>query len=260
MAIRGTGRSLASRAPVTRGAMISILAFGLVFLSIVGVALARPVTGSALSAPPGWAAPQTVRFAKPKTVAFIGDSYTAGAAGVPGSQLWPELLSKARGWNSTNLALGGTGYVTGFDGGGQLGCGKSACGNYLEMVPEAVAASPDVVIVSGGRNDLGKPLPEILKNIQAVFTELRKGLPDAKIVALSPLLGADDTPSSFPSIKPAVKAAVESVGGVYVDLGAPLGGHPELIWKDGVHPTAGGQKVLADATNRLMPGLSEAQN
>ncbi|WP_171041309.1 hypothetical protein [Sinomonas susongensis] len=41
-----------------------------------------------------------------------------------------------------------------------------------------------------------------------------------------------------------------------VRVGAPLGGHPELIGPDGVHPNVAGQKALADVTDRLLPSLS----
>ena len=36
-----------------------------------------------------------------------------------------------------------------------------------------------------------------------------------------------------------------AVGGHYLDIGQPLGGHPELMQDDDVHPTVAGQVVLA---------------
>lgn len=192
--------------------------------------------------------------AHPLRVAFIGDSYTAGA-GLGPHEAWPWLLGGEHGWTVWDFAEGGTGYVKQFASGGANACGTDACPNYQQVVPDVVAAGPDVVIVSGGRNDGTRLTPDLGKAITAVYAAIRKGLPNAKIIAVAPVLAADDTPGSFSDFKPAVKAAAEAVGGAYVDLGAPLGGHPELIQKDGVHPTAAGQQALAAAADKVLPKL-----
>ncbi|WP_138416449.1 SGNH/GDSL hydrolase family protein [Sinomonas gamaensis] len=191
---------------------------------------------------------------KPLTVAFIGDSYTAGS-GVGSQAAWPTLLGVSKGWVVVNSARGGTGYLKGYASGGRNACGQDICPNYPAMVADVAQASPDVVIVSGGRNDGTKLTPDLGRNIAATFAALRKALPLAKIVALSPILAADDTATSFPEVKPAVRSAVEAVGGTYVDLGPVFGGHPELISADTVQPNADGQKVLADTVGRLLPPL-----
>lgn len=231
--------------------LIGLAVFAVVALALVAFAAMKPSMEGA-SAVRSEPAP-SMSFAGPTKVAFIGDSYTEGRGDIPTDKLWPALVSQAKGWRYTNFARGGTGYVTAFDTGGENACGLSQCPNYLGMVPAVVSVSPDVVIVAGGRNDAGKPVADIQKNAVDVFAALRKGLPKAKIFATSPVLADDDTPSSLPDMKAAVKAAVQSVGGTYIDLGAPLGGHPELIGPDNIHPNEAGQKALADVAARLIP-------
>ena len=245
----------------TRLQLIGLAAMLVVVLAGVGFAFAKVSSDRAANEklaasytpPPPMYTSQASQ--KPLTVAFIGDSYTAGS-GVKPSEAWPALLGATRGWKVVNVARGGTGYLKSFTTGGQVACGNDVCPNYLGMVPDAAAASPDVVIVSGGRNDGTKLTADLQQNITATYSAIRKGLPAAKIIGLSPILAADDTPSSFPEFKPAVKAAVEAVGGTYVDLGSVFGGHPELIGPDGVHPNGAGQKMLADAVAKHLPPLS----
>jgi lysophospholipase L1-like esterase len=154
----------------------------------------------------------------------------------------------------SNFAKGGTGYLKEFKSGGAPACGTDACPNYLEMIPAVAAARPDVVIVAGGRND-GKLYTQALAaNVASVYAELRKALPDAKIIGLSPIWAADNPEPDISQYKAGVQAAVESVGGTYVDLGEPFAGHPEMITSDGVHPNTLGHKHLADVVDGLLPG------
>lgn len=255
MSWRRVWRRLRRRGGVLSVALVALL--GVATVALVAVAMMPKMVESAPAQQTalGLTGSTPTASSKSLTVAFIGDSYTAGAGVLP-QDAWPSVLAAKRGWKVVNLARGGTGYLAAWTSGGQKACGQDVCPNYLGMVPQVVAASPDVVIVSGGRNDGTKLMPEIQQNITAVYTELRKDLPKAKIVATSPILAADDQPSSFPEFKAAVKSAVESVGGTYLDLGAPLGGHPELIGPDGVHPNTAGQKALADVIDKLLPELS----
>ncbi len=236
--------------------LIWLAALAVVTLALVAMALVKPSLDAvgANTASVARQMPTATPTPKQLKVAFIGDSYTAGAGVLP-QDAWPSVLAGSRGWTIVNLARGGTGYVAAWASGGQKACGQDVCPNYVGMVPAAVAAAPDVVIVAGGRNDGQKMSSELQQNVLATFSALRKGLPNAKIIALSPILAADDSASSFPDLKPVVSAAVQAVGGTYVDLGAPLGGHPELIGPDGVHPNTAGQKALADATDKLLPKL-----
>lgn len=241
-----------------RFTIVGIAALAVVTLAIVAFAFAKTSSLSSAAERVGYTPPTLFQSAtlapKRLTVAFIGDSYTAGA--VVGQQAaWPTLLGAFNGWNVVNYARGGTGYLKSYAAGGQAACGQDACPNYSGIVPEVSKVRPDVVVVAGGRNDGTKFTPAIAKSITDTFSALRSALPNTKIIALSPILAADDSVSSFPETKPAVKAAVEAVGGTYVDLGAPLGGHPELIGPDGVHPNVAGQRVLADVTQRLLPKL-----
>jgi lysophospholipase L1-like esterase len=178
-----------------------------------------------------------------KTVAFMGDSYTAGSGTTSTSMRWTTRLSAAEGWTEVNLGRGGSGYLI---------TNTTAEGvvrpNYQTMLAEAVKAKPDVVFVTGGGNDLGLPIENVLPAVADFYPSLRKALPDAVIVAVNPLWGPTPQPRNLPALTDAVKAAVAGVGGTYLDIGQPLKDHPELVVEDKVHPNDAGAKVIADAT------------
>lgn len=215
---------------------MALITGGLVALVLSGFTLAPKTT---------YSAPQARVTATPSAspkrtpvVAFIGDSYTAGS-----DVRWTSLVAKTKGWREINLGRGGTGYEATA---GKAGCGLDYCPPYGEMAAKAIAAKPDVVFVAGGRND-GGVYPA---KIKAVFADLRRGLPDAKIYAVSPVWDDDPAPGWLARQSKAVKAAVSAAGGTFLDIGEPLSGHPKLITADGIHPNAEGYQALAAAVLR----------
>lgn len=200
------------------------------------------------------AEPTTPAAAGPVTVAFIGDSYTAGAGSTEGG--WADRLASKMAWKATNLGLGGTGYV---NTSGQSGCARDSCPNYPGVVPDVVKAGPQNVIVSGGRNDYLQSIGDVSQNATDLFQQLHAQLPNAKLIAFSPVWDATRPPAALAKIAAAVNGAVTAVGGSYVDMGEPLVGHQDLLAPDKVHPNNQGHEALAVAavtalrTNGLAP-------
>ena len=168
-------------------------------------------------------------------VAFLGDSYTVGTGATTERDRWTSTLARTMEWDEHNYGVGGTNYGTAgqFDGGNP----------YTDRVPTIVAAAPDMVIVSGGRNEMSA---EQEPGIAATFQELRAGLPDADIVAVSPFWDDDAPyPDRLTELGEVIRAEVEAVGGRYLEVGNPLEGRPDLI-SDGVHPNDEGYALLAE--------------
>lgn len=195
-------------------------------------------------------APPAAPTKPPPIVAFVGDSYTAGAGASDPSRNFVSLVAKHEGWQAVNLGRGGTGYIATSS---QAGCGLDYCPNYQQMVPDVVARAPSVVFVSGGQNDSGRSDKDFSDAVKKLYDDLRAGLPDARIIAASPL-GLDDPPSaSLAARRAIVKKAVIAVGGEYLDLGQPLGRHPELMADDHVHPNDEGHAAIASAIVARLP-------
>ncbi|WAC66493.1 SGNH/GDSL hydrolase family protein [Agrococcus sp. SL85] len=173
---------------------------------------------------------------------FIGDSYTYGAGRSSEAASFPAQLGELRGWRVVNIARGGTGYATSA---GEDGCGFAYCETYAEVIPEAVAAAPDVVVVSGGRNDLGTE--DLEAGVVAFFEELRAALPEARIYVTSPLWGATEPPAELRALARWVEREAEAHDATYLELGDLFLGQPELIQADGVHPNDDGLARLARA-------------
>lgn len=181
----------------------------------------------------------------PPTVAFLGDATTAGqGASSPGAR-WSTLLSGEQGWVELNLGVPGTGYAADGSFPGQRA--------YARRVADVVAGAPDAVVVSGGRSD------ELTDNDYAdsvgqVFVELRQGLPQARLVATSPVWDDDVPPEELAELGRVVRSQVENVGGTYLDVGQPLQGRPELVGPDGVQPDDAGHAAIAAAVDEAMAG------
>jgi hypothetical protein len=185
---------------------------------------------------------------RPYVAAFIGDSYTAGTAATVSDKRFTTLIARAQGWTEVNFGRGGTGYVLPVgDPRAAYACGLKYCPSYTEMIASLAEVKVDIVVVSGGRNEYARSTSEFFAGVEAFFAALRAAAPHARIVATSPIWDDDPVPPSLPQMCTAVKWAVATVGGTYVDLGDPLLGHPEYVSEDRVHPNDAGHAAIARA-------------
>lgn len=182
------------------------------------------------------------------TVVFIGDSYTVGTGTSLDGTGFPAILGELRDWNVQNLAIPGTGYSTGPRDGL---CPSAGCNSYVGVLPAAVAASPDIVIVSGGRNDLNRLHLETA--VEVFYTELRRQLPDARLVVTSPLWDDSTTPDALITLRGQVEREATRVGAEYLDLGDLFENRPDLIGPDDLHPNEQGLALIAERLDELLP-------
>lgn len=184
------------------------------------------------------------------TVVFIGDSYTVGSGtGLSGSG-FPAILGGLRDWEVVNLGIAGTGYATNRD---ERWCPTGGCLDYAGVIPQAVDARPDIVVVSGGRNDLAlNTVAEIEPVVAAFYAQLREALPDARIIATSPIWDDPPPPRGLLELSDIVEREAARISAEFLDLGDPLEGRPELIAADGLHPNEAGLRLIAERIDDLL--------
>jgi lysophospholipase L1-like esterase len=219
-------------------------------LVAVGV-LARPALAdrksaayTAPAAPSSEAAPQQL------SVAFLGDSYVAGTGTDSASKSFARVASRTLGWAPVDVfAVGGTGYATPPE------------TNYMSRVSGVISVHPDIVVVSGSRNDMGATTA-VAANARSVFTAIKAGLPDARLLVIGPMWTSDDIPQQIRDLNEVLRQAAQESGAVFFDALAPtswLPGDPGEIAPDGVHPTELGHQIIArafvDAVRSQQPDL-----
>ncbi|ROR66256.1 SGNH/GDSL hydrolase family protein [Agrococcus jenensis] len=178
---------------------------------------------------------------------FIGDSYTVGTATPISGAGFPAMLGELRGWRVQNLAIAGTGYSTGRADGA---CASSGCQSYIGVLPRAVDADPDILVVSGGRNDLQRAHVEAA--VTAFYAEVRRQLPDVRLIVTSPLWDDSPTPDALLALRERVAAAAENAGAEYLDLGDLFLDRPDLIASDDLHPNEEGLALIARRIDELL--------
>lgn len=172
----------------------------------------------------------------PKVVAFLGDEYTAGTGASDRMHGFSTLVSRRLGVTERDFGVTSGGYAK-HSGDGTV---------YADRVGKIVAARPDVVLVTGGRNDTIDNSATLTKAAADLFATLHKKLPKATLVAVAPFWGDSDQPPSLAAVAQAVKAGVEAAGGRYLDIADPLHGHPEWM-ADGADPNDRGYAAIATA-------------
>jgi lysophospholipase L1-like esterase len=174
---------------------------------------------------------------------FIGASITAGV-GVSGNS-WAKMSASALGWQYTNLALSGTGFMH------PLKNGKD-CSTFANFASQSfcgVAWNPDIVIVSGGSNDCqdvntkqGRLQAQV--RIQSTLAFTKSYFPNAEII-VTPVI----SPAGSPCLKQISKWIADSsasTGVSFVD-GADswLSGQKQFASLDGQHPNLAGHTYVA---------------
>jgi lysophospholipase L1-like esterase len=173
------------------------------------------------------------------TAAFIGDSYTEGAGASAVEKRWSTLVSQKMGWQESNFGRGGTGYLV----------SSPDRPNYLGMANEVAATHPDIVVVSGGQNDMAEFIGDsgpVSEAITDTFKDLRAQLPRARIIAVGPSFPGDVTPSLV-VFDSDVQRAARAVGGEYVSLIAPTPAlQADMFIADNTHVDDSGHAAIAD--------------
>lgn len=170
---------------------------------------------------------------------FIGDSVMSGF-GLDDGDDWPTVLGARRGAQVTNLACAGAGFTV-----------PGECGtDFAGLVAAAVDADPDTIVIQSSSNDLDASNEELSADTDATVAALRAALPHAHLIGLSTLWNDDpDIPDGIASSSRALKEAITTWGGVFIDVGQPLLGRAEWLQPDEIHPTVAGQVAIAWAVS-----------
>ncbi|QXU44219.1 arylesterase [Pedobacter sp. D749] len=187
----------------------------------------------------------SVAVAKKKNILFFGTSLTAGY-GLDPTEAYPALIqnridSLKMPYNVINGGLSGE---TSAGGKGRI--------DWLLKQPV------DIFVLELGANDglRGLPIAQTIKNLQAIIDRVKAKYPDAKMVIagmqVPPNMGAKYA-ADFKNIFP--ELAKKNQMALIPFLLDKVGGVPKLNQADGIHPTAEGDKILADNVWVVLKGL-----
>ncbi len=182
-----------------------------------------------------------------KRIVVLGDSITAGY-GLDQSQAYPALLQN-------KIDEAGLSYTV-----ANAGVSGDTTAGGLRRVDWAMGQmGADVLLIALGGNDglRGIPPAETERNLRGIVDAAKAKNPDMKIVILGmrmpEIMGAEFA-RSFGAVFP--KVAKEKNTELIPFLLEGVGGDPKLNQPDRIHPTAAGQKVIADRVWReLRPML-----
>ncbi|UUJ41902.1 arylesterase [Pseudomonas extremaustralis] len=179
------------------------------------------------------------------TILIVGDSISAGF-GLDTSKGWVALLAqrlKKEGFddNVVNASISG----------------DTSAGGLARLPAVLAAHKPDVVVIELGGNDglRGQPPAQLQQNLASMIDQSRAG--GAKVL----LLGMQLPPNYGPRY---TKAFTEVYGLLAKEKNVPLvpfflegvGGNPELMQADQLHPSVGAQgKLLENVWPTLKPLL-----
>jgi lysophospholipase L1-like esterase len=188
------------------------------------------------------------------TALVVGDSYLAGAIGVTQQRTFGPLTCTALGWLCQYDAQGGTGYAAdGHD-------NDSAFRPYgiRLATDQANDATPDVVVITGGRNDAAEA--DGATSAKAYLAAVRKAYPTAALVVVAPFWDDSKPPPALLALRDVLKVQASRNRAAFID---PLGAEwitdanaPTYIGSDGTHPTAAGHAFLAQ---KLSSALREVR-
>ena len=171
-----------------------------------------------------------------KVILFFGNSLTA-AYGLETEQGFPNLIQEridSLGLNYTVINSGLSGETT------------SGGLNRLDWV---LNQDVDIFVLELGANDglRGIPLDKSKENLQKIIDAVRKKNPETTIILagmqIPPNMGLEYT-SEFKNMFPDL--AQENDIFLIPFLLEGVAGEPELNLEDGIHPTAEGQKIVAE--------------
>lgn len=155
------------------------------------IALAAVVSAVVVTAVAPLAGARSQRPASQRLL-IIGASYTAGWGASNERYDYAHRLAAELGWPTRISAEPGAGY---------LSCGDDRHGSFLEQIAALPPTPrPSVVLLQGGRNDIGRPAAAEAAAVEQTLVAVRARFDDPKIVMVG------DIPASVPVGRAAVAA------------------------------------------------------
>lgn len=146
----------------------------------------------------------------PPVVVVIGDSHTVGDL----NNTWVGPVAKELGWEKvTNLSSPGRGFVT-----KPRSCDFTPCTTFTGTIPMIAKSKPNIVITFGGTADGNI---ELKPHATTYFKTLRKTLPHAKLVAITPVTTKSQASDWLTKHARDITTAVEAVDGTAINVGQP---------------------------------------
>jgi acyl-CoA thioesterase I len=186
------------------------------------------------SAELGWSA-DSKASAEAGNIVVLGDSLAAGY-GLDPAQAFPALLQqriKEAGWNFKVINAGVS--------------GDTSAGG-LRRLDWLLKRKVDVLVIELGGNDglRGLSPRAMKKNLQAIIDRTREKYPAARIVIAGMKMPANFGEYAVEFARVFPELATENKLPLVPFLLEGVGGDPKLNLPDRIHPTAEGQKILAD--------------
>lgn len=181
------------------------------------------------------------------TVVFFGDSLTAGYGLESQSLAYPALVGARLEDAGVPVRVVNAGVS-----------GETSAGGRSRIGWTLANARPDVFVLALGANDglRGTSVDAMRDNLGAILQAVRAAAPDARLVVAGmealPNYGADYT-QAFRDVFPAV---AREHGAAFVPfLLEGVAGRAALNQDDGVHPTARGQRIMAETVLEVVEPL-----
>lgn len=180
-------------------------------------------------------------------LAVVGASFAAGVGAGNRHDAWPEDLARLLHWGAAVSADPGAGYVN-------PGAGRRGPFSRLAARLNLTRLDPEVVIIQGGHDDIGRSLPLIRDRVESLVTAIRREVPRARLAVLT-VFSRGNRPSRAALATDGAIVAAARHADPAVLVFDPLAGHwhfPRI--RDHLHPTAAGHRWIAE---RLADGLRQ---
>ncbi len=214
----------------------------LMLLALAGCGKEAPPAGQRKAPPPP---PRTTEADDRPVIVAFGDSLTAGL-GVDAGLSFPDYLQK-------ELDAAGYRYRVVNEG----VSGDTSSGG-VERIRTVLAGKPRVVILELGANDglRGIPVAKTRANLDLIITELRKAGVKVLLAGITlPRNYGPDYIKEFDRIYPEIARKHRVPLLPFLLDGVAL--HPDLMQKDGLHPLAPGNRIVAGNVMKALRPLLE---
>jgi acyl-CoA thioesterase I len=196
-------------------------------------------SGATTSGPAGSPAP-----ARRPLLAVVGASFSAGVGAGHPDQAWPEDLARIMHWRLALSADPGAGYVN-------PGVGHRGPFAKLAGPLHLARADPAAIIIQGGHDDIGRPLPLIRARVESLIAGVHRECPRSRLAVLTVFPRGVPTPATRATDQAIVAAARHADPAIIVfDPITSRWQFPRI--GDHLHPTPAGHEWIA---HKLAGGL-----